>query len=169
MFSPPQDTQSECPWPHTHCQGSHRLMGSLSSPTWAPGNKGHPGKPRGGKHLPGSPSTGKATEKRRPKDTGVGQPGSCSSVRPGRALLSTCRGPGGWVTASHWEHVGATSLTSHPTSVQSQEEHDMTSHLIFLAYPSSLTYRLRKPALTKLDSRPRAMGSDSSIWLQNQC
>lgn len=40
---------------------------------------------------PGSPSTGKATETRRPKDTGVGQPGSRSSVRPGRGRLSTWR------------------------------------------------------------------------------
>lgn len=49
------------------------------------------GRPFRGRPSPGSPSTGKATEMRRPKDTGAGQPGSRSSVRPGRDRLSTWR------------------------------------------------------------------------------
>lgn len=67
-------------------------------PTRGPGNLTHSrkqeAKGRGqpsGPHSPGSPSTGKATEARSPKDTGFGQPGSCSTVRPGRGRLSTWR------------------------------------------------------------------------------
>lgn len=67
-------------------------------PTRGPGNLTHSrkqeAKGRGqplGPHSPGSPSTGKATEARSPKDTGVGQPGSCSTVWPGRGRLSTWR------------------------------------------------------------------------------